>query len=123
MLAHYMRCLTASFEADMSMLRAMIFGLAVGFAAVRPAVAADLSVCLSPDERRAAIETNRTVSLGRAMHVAKANLPGDVVKARLCRQAAGEAHALVYVLTVLSHNGKVMQARVDAADGHWLGAS
>ena len=53
------------------------------------------------------------------MHVVKAKIPGDVVKARLCRQEKG----LVYVLTVLARNGKVMQARVDAADGHWLGAS
>ena len=37
---------------------------------------------------------------------------------RLCRL---EPKGLVYVLTVLARNGKVTQARVDAADGHWLG--
>jgi hypothetical protein len=53
-----------------------------------------------------------------------------VVNARLCRQDIGPATAgtgatkgLVYVLTVLARNGKVTQARVDAADGHWLGGS
>jgi hypothetical protein len=43
---------------------------------------------------------------------------GEVVGARLCRQ---EPKGLVYVLTVLARNGKVTQARIDAADGHWLG--
>ena len=42
-----------------------------------------------------------------------------MVKARLCRQDKG----LVYVLTVLSRSGKVVQARVDAVNGNWLGGS
>ncbi len=49
----------------------------------------------------------------------RAKVAGEVVKARLCRQDK----SLVYVLTVLSRSGKVLQARVDAADGHWLGGS
>jgi uncharacterized membrane protein YkoI len=46
-------------------------------------------------------------------------LGGEVVRARLCRQERG----LVYVLTVLAQDGKVTQARVDAADGQWLEGS
>ncbi len=53
------------------------------------------------------------------MRVVKARGGGDVLKARLCRQDRG----FVYVLTVLSRDGKVRQARVDASDGHWLGGS
>jgi len=45
-------------------------------------------------------------------------MPRSVVGARLCRQ---EPKGLVYVLTALARNGKVTQARVDAADGHWPG--
>ena len=48
----------------------------------------------------------------------QARIGGEVVGARLCRQ---EPKGLVYVLTALARNGKVTQARIDAADGHWLG--
>ena len=43
----------------------------------------------------------------------------EVVKARLCREQNG----LVYLLTLLTRDGKVTQARVDAADGRWLEGS
>ena len=74
--------------------------------------------CLTPEERNAAIAARKAVPLGRAMRVVQARIGGEVVGARLCRQ---EPKGLVYVLTVLARNGKVTQARVDAADGHWLG--
>ena len=64
------------------------------------------------------IAARKAVPLGRAMRVVKAKIAGEVVRARLCRQ---EPKGHVYVLTVLARNGKVTQARVDAADGHWLG--
>jgi uncharacterized membrane protein YkoI len=106
----------------MGFLRASLTLLMFGLA-VPPAVAADAKACLSSDERRAIIETRKAVPLARAMHVVKSKLTGDVVKVRLCRQEAGSGKGLVYVLTVLSRNGKVSQARVDADDGHWLGAT
>ena len=81
------------------------------------AEAAPRRSCLSPQERNAAIAARKAVPLARAMRVVKAKIAGEVVNARLCRQDKG----LVYVLTVLAGNGKVTQARVDAADGHWLG--
>jgi uncharacterized membrane protein YkoI len=106
----------------MGFLRAPLIG--VGFLlAVHPAVAAERNNCLSPDERRAILETRKAVPLARAMHVVKSKLKGDVLKVRLCRQEPGSGKGLVYVLTVLSRNGKVLQARVDADDGHWLGAT
>jgi uncharacterized membrane protein YkoI len=99
----------------------LVVGLALGGLAAIPtaAAAAERNSCLSEGERRAIIAARKAVPLARAMHVVKARIPGDVVKARLCRQEMG----LVYVLTVLARSGKVMQARVDAADGRWLGAS
>ena len=95
--------------------------LGVGLSAAVPALgsAGERKGCLSPEERRAIIATRKAVPLGRAMHVVKAKLGGEVVKARLCRQERG----LVYVLTVLARDGKVTQARVDAADGQWLEGS
>ena len=98
------------------------------------AIAAEKKACLTPQERNAAIAARKAVPLARAMQVVKAKIAGEVVSARLCRQEIGPATAatsstgattkgLVYVLTVLARNGKVTQARVDAADGHWLGGS
>jgi len=80
------------------------------------AAAAERKACLTADERRAVLSTRKTVPLARAMRVVKARIGGEVVKARLCRQERG----LVYVLTVLAQDGKVTQARVDAADGQLL---
>lgn len=87
----------------------------------QPGLAAERGACLSAEERRAVIAEHRAVPLARVLHLVRDRVFGDVVKARLCRRDAGKG--LVYVLTVLARNGKVLQARVDAADGHWLGAS
>ncbi len=89
--------------------------------ATAPVMAADRGACLSPDERRALLADHHVVPLGRAMRLVKTKVLGEVLRARLCRRDAGKG--LVYVLTVLARNGKVVQARVDAGDGHWLGAS
>jgi uncharacterized membrane protein YkoI len=97
----------------------LLFGLALATALSGIAEAAEHKSCLSPEERRAVIGAHKAVPLGRAMRVVKAKLGGEVVKARLCRQERG----LVYVLTVLARDGKVTQARVDAADGQWLEGS
>jgi uncharacterized membrane protein YkoI len=106
----------------MDLLRTSLIGLVFVLAA-HPAVAAERTACLSPDERRAIFETRKAVPLARAMHVVKSKLNGEVVKVRLCRDEPDTGKGLVYVLTVLSRNGKVSQARVDADDGHWLGAT
>ena len=100
-------------------MRALLLGLAVGCAVAQTAAAAERNGCLTPDERRAVIAARKAVPLARAMHEVKARVAGEVVKARLCRQDK----ALVYVLTVLARSGKVVQARVDATDGNWLGGS
>ncbi|MEJ0076028.1 MAG: hypothetical protein WDO17_11375 [Alphaproteobacteria bacterium] len=97
----------------------LLLGLALGTAVPGMAAAAERKSCLSPEERRAALAAHKAVPLAQAMHVVKAKLRGEVVKARLCRQERG----LVYVLTVLARDGKVTQARVDAADGQWLEGS
>jgi uncharacterized membrane protein YkoI len=99
--------------------RILLLGVALGCALPGMAAGAEQKTCLSPEERRAVIAAHKTVPLARAMHVVKAKLGGEVVRARLCRQERG----LVYVLTVLAQDGKVTQARVDAADGQWLEGS
>jgi uncharacterized membrane protein YkoI len=80
------------------------------------AVAAESGACLTPDQRRAAIQNRKAVPLGRALRTAKARHAGDLLNARLCRQGKG----LVYVLTVLARDGKVMHVRVDADNGNYI---
>ena len=96
----------------------LLLGVGLGLAVPSTAAGAERKACLSQEERRTIITTRKAVPLARAMRVVKARIGGEVVRARLCRQERG----LVYVLTVLARDGKVTQARVDAADGQWLDA-
>src|SRR5438105_15183734 len=104
----------------MRVARILLLGVALGTAVPgMVAGAAERKACLSHEERRAAITAHKAVPLARAMHIVRARIGGEVLKARLCPQERG----LVYVLTVLAQDGKVNQARVDAADGQWLEGS
>ena len=51
------------------------------------------------------------------MRTAHTRMAGTVVRARLCHGAGG----LVYVLTVLAHDGKVARIEVDAVKGTLIG--
>jgi len=99
----------------------LLAGLLFGGLFADGAEAAERRACLTMQERNAVIAARKAVPLARAMRVVKSKVAGDVVNARLCRREAPKG--LVYVLTVLSRNGKVTEARVDAADGQWLGGS
>jgi uncharacterized membrane protein YkoI len=85
----------------------------VVLAAARPA-AADPYVCLSQDQRRAAVASHRAIPLARAVRDVRRRAAGaEVVAARLCYHGS----ELVYVLTVLGRDGKVTRASVNAASG------
>jgi hypothetical protein len=73
--------------------------------------------CLTQKERRALVENGTMVHLAVAMHALKNRVSGALVRARLCRRPEG----LVYVLTVLGHDGKVSRAVVDAVKGTLVG--
>jgi hypothetical protein len=73
--------------------------------------------CLTQKERRALVENGTVVRLAVAMHALKNRVTGALVRARLCRRPEG----LVYVLTVLGHDGKVARAVVDAVKGTLVG--
>jgi uncharacterized membrane protein YkoI len=73
--------------------------------------------CLDQKERRAESTSGAVVRLAAAIHAAKSRMPGTVVQARLCHGQDG----LVYVLTVLAHDGKVARIFVDAAKGTLVG--
>jgi uncharacterized membrane protein YkoI len=97
------------------MARAFPYLLAlVVLAAASPAAAADPSVCLTQDQRRAAVASHRAIPLARAVRDVRRRTAGaEVVGARLCYQGSD----LVYVLTVLGRDGKVIRASVNAASG------
>jgi len=69
--------------------RTLLLGLALGATVQTMAAAAERKACLSQEERRAALNAHKAVPLAHAMHVVKAKVPGEVVKARLCQQERG----------------------------------
>ena len=87
-------------------------------ASALPAGAEDKApVCLSKSEQRAAISSGQAVTLAQASRSARGSVRGrgarEVVNAKLCREEKG----LVYLLTVLSRDGKVTHMTVDATSG------
>jgi uncharacterized membrane protein YkoI len=85
---------------------------------VAPVRAAELGhACLDQKQRPAEIESGRVVRLATALRAARSKVPGTLVRARLCRSDDG----LVYVLTVLARDGKVVRLTVDAVKGSLVG--
>jgi uncharacterized membrane protein YkoI len=81
------------------------------------AAAEEDRACLSKAEQKAALSTGQTVTLAAAIRSARGSVRGrgsrEVVKARLCREQNG----LVYLLTLLTRDGKVTHTAVDATSG------
>jgi uncharacterized membrane protein YkoI len=69
--------------------------------------------CLNQKERRALVENGTVLRLAVAVHAVRSHVMGTLVRARLCRRPEG----LVYLLTVLGHDGKVARLAVDAVKG------
>jgi uncharacterized membrane protein YkoI len=69
--------------------------------------------CLNQKERHAVVESGSVIRLAVAMHAVRNIAPGTLLRARLCRRPEG----LVYVLTLLAHDGKVTHVAVDAVKG------
>ena len=86
--------------------------------AARPAHSIELTHgCLSQKERRSLIDSGAVLRLTAAVHAVRSHVQGTLVRARLCRRPEG----LVYLLTVLGHDGKVARVTVDAAKGTLVG--
>ena len=69
--------------------------------------------CLTRDQQRTALTERRAVPLAAAQKAARARVPGEIVRARLCQ----EPDRLIYLLTVLPRDGKVRRITVDAKSG------
>lgn len=72
--------------------RILLIGLALGCAA--PAWAAERRVCLTPEERNAAIAARKAVPLGRAMRLVQARIGGDVVGVHGCAGRSPRASSM-----------------------------
>src|SRR5215510_3105941 len=81
--------------------------------AVLPADAEPRMRCLTRDQQRTALTERRAVPLAAAQKSARARVPGEIVRARLCQ----EQERLIYQLTVLPRDGKVRRVTVDAKNG------
>ena len=71
--------------------------------------------CLTRAEQRAAIAEGRAVPLALARRVLRQRMEGELVlvRARLCHDSS----KLIYLLTVLTRDGKVRRVTVDATNG------
>jgi len=72
--------------------------------------------CFTRAEQRAKTAAHAVVPLSRAMRAVRKH--GEVIHVRLCENGGH----LVYLLTVLAHDGKVAEASVDAVNGAVLAA-
>src|SRR5262245_10887025 len=97
---------------------APMLALALALLAVPPPAAAqERQHCLSRAEQRAAIESGEAIPLAAARRILRQRLGGELVRARLCH----ESNRLIYLLTVLTREGKVRRVTLDATNGTVIG--
>ena len=89
----------------------MVRTMLVGVLALGATSAAAADRCLTGNEQRARTAAHAVIPLSRAMRAVRSH--GEIIRARLCDHGG----RLVYVLTVLAHDGKVAEAGVDAGNG------
>jgi uncharacterized membrane protein YkoI len=90
---------------------------AAAAASAKPAAVSPHRACLTKAEQRAAVASHRAIRLAEAAKFARRHgRRGELLGVRLCRH--GER--LVYVLTLLARNGKVMRVSIDAANGELM---
>ena len=103
--------------ARMSVLVLIVVATLTALSAPALAAADEGRACLSKAEQKAALSSGQTVTLAAAIRSARGSVRGrgarEVVKARLCREEKG----LVYLLTLLTRDGKVTHTAVDATSG------
>jgi len=82
-----------------------------------PAVAQERPRCLTRAEQRAAIVAGEAIPLADVRRMLRQRVGGELVRARLCH----ESGRLIYLLTVLSRDGRVRRVTVDATNGTVVG--
>jgi uncharacterized membrane protein YkoI len=94
--------------------RPLAAGLGLVLLAAIPAGATDMPPCLSAGETQEVVAGNRVVAPASAVASARRAVPGgDVLRAALCRRA----EHLIYRITVLRKDGRLVQVTIDAPSG------
>ena len=83
-------------------------------AAFAQSAASTLKNCLPPREMQEAVAAKGVVAPASAVMTARRQVPGaDVVRASLCRNSDD----LVYVISVLQKDGRIVQVMIDGSSG------
>jgi uncharacterized membrane protein YkoI len=90
---------------------------AIAAGASTPAMADPAPHCLSRQQQKTMAAAHTVTPLSKVMRTVKKRYGGDVLRARLCEKD----EKLVYLLTVLARDGKVVRASVDAGSGKMAG--
>lgn len=69
--------------------------------------------CLNDREVRSAVAQGRALTLAKIKRELEVTIEGEILRVRLCERA----DRLVYMLTILHHDGKVRAMMVDAQTG------
>src|SRR3954454_1387423 len=88
---------------------ALALGSSPAFALAAEKVQANVAACLTEAEIRDEGSAKRVVPQVTALRAARSSTGGDAVRARLCRGESG----LVYSITALKRDGKVVRVLVD----------
>lgn len=94
-------------------MRAALFLSAAALLSPGPTEVRAQAGCLTQDEIREEVAQRRVVTQVTALRVARSQIGGEAVRARLCRSETG----LVYVITALKRDGRVIRVLVDAPSG------
>lgn len=94
----------------------ILIGLLSALVPAPAGMAAEVSGCLTKEQRRLAQQSGKIVPLAWAKRAVPAH-KGEVVGAKLCQRPQG----LVYLLTLLARDGKVTRVAVDASSGRLAG--
>jgi uncharacterized membrane protein YkoI len=91
----------------------LVFALLLSPALAEAAAVQERPRCLTRAEQRAAIQAGEAIPLAAVRRILRQRMVGELVRARLCH----ESNRLIYLLTVLSRDGKVRRVSVDATNG------
>ncbi|WP_230531850.1 PepSY domain-containing protein [Microvirga roseola] len=86
----------------------------MGAAHAQSAAKKALQNCLPPREMQEAVASKSVVTPASALMTARRQVPNsDVVRANLCRSS----DALVYIITALQRDGRIVQVTIDGSSG------
>ena len=77
-----------------------------------PAPLAAAETCMTPEQAREAVSAHHLLDFQQAARISRSKVRGEVIAANLCRMN----QRFMYVLAILSPEGRVARVGVDAAN-------